>query len=78
MSWEQLLNSYGSRRNADARLRAPTTLPGSNSRLLRGYALHRSYPITSKPLPPRAMLLMTLHPLDTTTYEPADIEPYVV
>jgi hypothetical protein len=54
------------------------TLPGSNSRLLRGYALHRSYPITSKPLPPRSMLLMTLHPLDSTTYEPADIEPYVV
>ena len=27
------------------------TLPGSTSRLLRGYALHRSYPITAKPLP---------------------------
>jgi hypothetical protein len=53
------------------------TLPGSNSRLLRGYALHRSYPITSKPLPSRAMLLATLHPMDSTMYEPADIEPYV-
>ena len=55
------------------------TLPGFEpSRLLRGFALHRSYPITAKPLPPRAMLLTTLHPLDSTAYEPADIEPYVV
>jgi hypothetical protein len=55
------------------------TLPGfERSRLLRGYALHRRYPITSKPLPPRAMLLMTLHPMDSTTYKPADIEPYVI
>jgi hypothetical protein len=55
------------------------TLPGfENSRLLRGYALHRSYPITAKPLPSRAMLLTALHLMDSMTYEPADIEPYVV
>ena len=55
------------------------TVPGfERFRLLRGYALHRSYPITTKPLPSRAMLLATLHFMDTATYEPADIEPYVV
>ena len=55
------------------------TVPGfERSRLLRGYALHRSYPITAKPPPSRAMCLMTLHFMDVTTYEPADIEPYVV
>jgi hypothetical protein len=54
------------------------TLPGSTSRLLRGYALHRSYPITAKPLPSRAMLLMDLHPMDTREYEPADIDPYLL
>ena len=47
-------------------------------RLLRGYALHRSYPITSKPLPARAMLLKAIHPMDSMTYEPADIELYVI
>ena len=52
------------------------TLPGSTSRLLRGYALHRSYPITAKPLPSRAMQLMDLHPMDTREYEPADIDPH--
>ena len=54
------------------------TLPGSTSRLLRGSSLHRSYPITSKPLPPRAMQLLDLHPMDTREYEPADIEPYLI
>jgi hypothetical protein len=54
------------------------TLPGSTSRLLRGYALHRSYPITTKPLPKRAMQLLPLHPFDRLEYSPADIEPYVV
>jgi hypothetical protein len=54
------------------------TLPGSNSRLLRGYALHRSYPITAKPLPKRAMQLVPLHPFDRLEYPPADIEPYVL
>lgn len=54
-------------------------LPGfETSRLRRGSALHRSYPITAKPLPARAMQLTTLHPMDSTTYEPADIEPYVI
>ncbi|HEX6760116.1 MAG TPA: hypothetical protein VF086_17180 [Propionibacteriaceae bacterium] len=52
--------------------------PGSTFRLLRGYALHRSYPITSKPLPARAMLLKAIHPMDSMTYEPPDIEPYVI
>jgi hypothetical protein len=54
------------------------TLSGSTSRLLRGYALHRSYPITAKPLPSWAMQLMDLHPMDTMDYEPADIEPYLL
>jgi hypothetical protein len=55
------------------------TLPGyETTRLLRGYALHRSYPITSKPPPARAMLLMSLHYMDATAYEAADISPYVV
>lgn len=55
------------------------TVPGfERARLVRGYALHRSIPITSKTLPPRAMQLNTLHFMDLTAYEPADIEPYVV
>jgi hypothetical protein len=63
---------------AALRVLETATLPGSPFRLLRGYALHRSYPITAKPLPARAMLLTTLHPMDATTYEPADIDPYVL
>jgi hypothetical protein len=33
------------------------TLPGSTSRLLRSSALHRSYPITFKPPPSRALVI---------------------
>ena len=51
------------------------TLLGSTSRLLRGSALHRSYPITAKPLPGRALQWIDLHPMDATMYEPADIVP---
>jgi hypothetical protein len=54
------------------------TLPGQTLRLLRGYALHRSYPITARPLPKRAMQLVALHPFDRLEYPPAHIEPYVV
>jgi hypothetical protein len=54
------------------------TLPGQTQRLLRGYALHRSYPITARPLPKRAMQLVALHPFDRLVYEPADIEPYLL
>jgi hypothetical protein len=54
------------------------TLPGSTSHLLRGYALHRSYPMTAKPLASRAMQLIELHLMDSTTFEPADIEPYLL
>jgi hypothetical protein len=55
------------------------SLPGwETSRLLRGYALHHSYPVTTKPLPSRAMLLVALHPMDATTYERADIFPYLL
>jgi len=54
------------------------TLPGSTFRLVRGYALHRSYPITSKPLPDRAMQLVELHPFDPREFELADIEPYLI
>jgi hypothetical protein len=45
---------------------------------VRGYALHRSYPITSKPLPDRAMQLVELHPFDPREFELADIEPYLI
>jgi hypothetical protein len=57
------------------------TLPGSDSRLIRGSGLHRrnsSLHLPAAQLPPRAMLLEHMHPFDYKVYEPADISPYLV
>jgi hypothetical protein len=58
--------------------RLETATPGLE--LTSAAGVRTSPPLSDygKPLPSRAMLLMTLHPMDSTTYEPADIEPYVV
>jgi hypothetical protein len=57
------------------------TLPGSDARLIRGAELHRRNGSRNAPaahLPPRAMIVESIHPFDHATYEPADISPYLV
>jgi hypothetical protein len=57
------------------------TLPGSDARLIRGSELHRrngSRYLPASHLPSRAMMIESIHSFDHTTYEPADISPYLV
>jgi hypothetical protein len=56
-------------------------VPGCNVRLVRGEELHRrvkSIWVRTEQMPPRAMLLDPISPWDSATYEPCDIEPYLL
>jgi len=55
------------------------TVPGCDFRLLRGHDLHRrqSWNSTYK-IPPRAMLLDQVGPLDFRVFERSDLEPYLL
>jgi hypothetical protein len=54
-------------------------VPGYDCRLVRGNELHRRQtPGVRWKMPARAILLEQLHPFDVKTYEPCDIEPYVI
>jgi hypothetical protein len=57
------------------------TLPGFNTRLIRGTELHRrnsSQHLPAARMPSRAMLLEQVHMWDYKVYERADIEPYLI
>jgi hypothetical protein len=67
---------------AALRVLETASLPGSDARLIRGAELHRRNGSTvhtrATPLPARSMLLDQVPPFDFRTFEPADIEPYLV
>jgi hypothetical protein len=57
------------------------TVPGYNVRLVRGTELHRrnrSICVPAARWPDRAILLDPLSPWDSATYEPSDIDPYLI